>query len=402
MPRFTFKAYNSRGESVDGELDAEDRFDALQILQKDQLAVAKIDSQQKRRHTLWQKDVSRDVAFFFRQLAILADSNTLEANLSAMKFQRENRFLFTLADFLHDQIAHGRKFHDALERFNFEREEVFSEYILGMIRVGEESGRMSQILELLANFLEKDYIRREKFQSTLIYPKILFGIALIAIGFLITFVLPTFASLFESFHAELPLPTRILLTLGDFLIDYGIFIIIAIAGLILGFEFLYRREDFRLSFDRFKLRLPILGELERQIACMHIFRALAVMLESGMPIDESTRILSKIPPNRFFQKILADFHEQILHGISIPAFFDKQPIFPRSLVSLIHAGYQSGKLEEMFHKCGDYCELNAENLSTRMQAMVEPILLLILAGMVFTFAISIVLPLLDAMTRIGG
>ena len=399
--RFIFKAYDSSGKIVNGEIDAEDHFTALNILRADNLSIAKLESQTKKRHSFWQRDVSKHVAFFFRQLAVLIDSSTLEESLAAMKFQRDNRFLFELANFLHEQISNGRKFHDSLERYNFDRAEIFSEYVIGMVKVGEESGRLSQIFELLANFLEKEFIRREKFQSSLVYPKILFGIALVAIGFLLTFILPTFANLFDSFHAELPLPTRILLTLGNFLFDYGLLIFVVIIGLIIAFEILYRREDFRLIFDRFKLQIPIFGELERQIACMYIFRALAVMLESGMPIDDATKILHKIPPNRFFQKILREFHDRILHGLAIPKFFENQQIFPRSLVSLIQAGYQSGMLEEMFQKCGDYCELNADNLSTRMQSMIEPILILILACIIFTFAISIVLPLLDAMTQIG-
>lgn len=403
MQRFRFKAYDQAGKLVDGELDAEDTFAAMTILRSGRLSVAEISElKNKRRLFVRRKNFDKQVTFFFRQLAVLIDSSTIEESLNAMKLQKDDRFLHDVSEYLHEQILSGKKFYYALERYNADKEEIFSNYVVGMVRIGEETGRLTEIFELLANFLEKDFIRREKFRSSLIYPKILFSIAIIASIFLLTFVLPTFAAMFENFNGELPLPTKIMLSIGNFANSYGIFLIATIFTAIIAFEYFYQDESIRLRVDEFRLKLPIIGRLETQIACMYIFRALSVMLKSGMPIDEATIILKTVPPNRFFRRVLENFHENILHGMAIPRFFEQQSIFPRTLTSLIFAGYRSGKLEDMFEKCADYCELNADELSTRMQAMIEPTLIICLALIIFLFVISVVLPMLDLMMQIGG
>ena len=403
LQRFKFKAYDLEGKLVDGELDAEDTFAAMTILRSGRLSVAEISTVKNKRHLFARrKNFDKQVTFFFRQLAVLIDGSTIEESLASMKMQQEDRFLHEVSEFLHEQISAGKKFHYALERFNAEKYEIFSDYVVGMVRIGEESGRLTEIFELLANFLEKEFIRREKFRSSLIYPKILFSISIIALIFLLTFVLPTFAMMFESFNGELPLPTKILLSVGNFANTYGIFLIVLIFLAIIAFEYFYQDEAIRLRVDEIRLQIPIIGRLEKLTACMYIFRALSVMLKSGMPIDEATLILKTVPPNRFFRRVLENFHENILHGMAIPRFFEQQSIFPRTLTSLIFAGYHSGKLEEMFEKCADYCELNADELSTRMQAMIEPTLIICLALIIFLFVISVVLPMLDLMTQIGG
>ena len=200
---------------------------------------------------------------------------------------------------------------------------------------------------------------------------------------------------------ELPLPARVLLSLGDFLADDGHLALPGSVAASFGLWQLYGKEAVRRPVDAFLLRLPVFGELKKQTAWMHVLGTLAVLLNGGLRIDEALSMAGKVTENLALQAVVSEARNSVQHGYSLAEAWKRTPLFPAMLVQLVAAGESSGHLEEMLQKGADYCRISAENTSRRLQAMAEPTLVLVMGGIILFFVLAIVLPILDSMEAIS-
>ena len=400
MGTFCYAARNMAGEMHEGELEAENLQEAAQILRAQHVFAVHLKKKEKRQD--WKTFLQRQgnqkyAAFFCRQLSVMLDEQPVNAILSMLARQKGDREYQKLMQALAHDTALGKSLSEAMGK----HPEVFSATTVHLAAAGQESGNLSEIFRRLADFLEKEYAAQQKMGTALLYPMLLGGFSLVAIAFLIVFILPSFAEMFEDMQAELPLPTRMLLGLGSFAGDYGILVAAAFLALLAAGIRCYLQERFRIRADYWLLRIPFWGELKQQTAWMQILGTLGILLEGGLRIDAAMEMVRSVTNNRYLQQVLVRWRESVIHGYPLAQSIESCPVFPPMLLELISAGESTGRLEEMLEKCAEYCSLASENLSQRLQAIVEPAMLLLLGGIVMLFVLSIVLPLLETMDHLG-
>lgn len=398
LERFKYVARTPSGELQEGTLDAEGLREAARILREQGVFVVKL-LKSKSDRTFFSGPQSagnsKYAGLFCRQLSIMLEEQPLNEILDMLSKQKGEKKYREMVQGIRQQIETGKSLSEAMEKFRA----IFPANVIHIVEAGQESGSLSNVLERLADFLEKEYAARKKLESAMLYP-ILIGIAVIcAICFMVVFILPTFVVLFENFHTELPLPTRILLGLGHFAESHGMWIPLMSAGVLAGFAWVLRQEAVRDIIDYWVLRIPLIGPWRQDAEWMHILNTLAVELESGMRIDVALRMVREVPSNRYLQKFLGELENSVSHGYPLVHLLETCPVFPAMLLELIAAGENTGRLEEMLHKAADYCELSSENFSQRFQAMAEPTMLLLLGGIVLVFVLSIILPLMEMMDQ---
>lgn len=400
MKRIQYAARGMDGMRREGELDAENLQDAVRTLKEQGLVPIRLrEARKKKRFPMFFRSSHNQkyAAFFCRQLSVMVDEQPLNEILSALARQKgEQRYQDMLRE-MRDDVETGKSLADAMAK----HEDVFSSGAIHLVRAGQESGNLGEILARLADFLEKQYAAGQRLGSSLVYPALLGVTSVAAATFLILYVLPAFAALFQNFGTELPLPARLLMHIGAFAADYGAALILLLPLLLALVRWLYLREPVRWRVDYALLRLPLIGQLQQQVAWMHILGTLAVEIASGIRIDAALGMVRGIPSNRFLQQCLERLQREASHGYPMARLLESCPVFPPLLLELVAAGENTGRLEEMLQKCADYCALSAENLSRRLQAMVEPAMLLALSGIVLIFVLSVVLPLLETMDQMG-
>ncbi len=401
MAVFHYVACNADGRMREGELEACSSREAAQIVRGQALRVIRIGKaagKKNKRFAFRSSPVTRKhAAFFCRQLAVMVDSQPIHEILSALSQQGGDKAYQAMIRDLRASVELGHSLAESLKKY----EQAFSANVIHLIAAGEASGNLSEILSRLADYLEKEYAAKQKFQSMMFYPLILAVAALAALFVMLVFLLPSFADLLEGMHVPLPLPTRILLFLRKFLAECGHWTMLGGAASVLGCWILYGKEYVRRPLDALLLRLPFWGTLKLQTAWMQILGTLSVLLGSGLRMDEALSMVGNVTGNLCLQSLLSEARQSVQHGYSLAAALQGRREFPPMLLQLIAAGERSGCLEEMLQKSADYCRISAEAASQRLQAMMEPALILVMGGVVIFFVLAIVLPMLDSMSAIS-
>ena len=399
MAIFHYLACTPGGEFREGELEAGSSREAAKVLRGQEMRVLQVRELQEGKgwRSLRLPRVSpirqKHAAFFCRQVAVMAETQPIHEILRAMERQGGDREYREMIGEVRRSVELGQGLAASLKKY----EDAFTPSAIHLIAAGEASGNLQEILERLADYLEGEYAARQRFRTVLFYPMILAASAAAALVVMLVFILPSVVGLLEGMHVELPLPTRILLSLGKFLSEYGQMLFAGALLFLPGLRCLYGRASFRLFADRVLLRLPVLGNLRKEVAWMHVLGTLSVLLRGGIQMDEALSMAGKVTDNRALQAAIFEARRNVQHGYSLTAAWDACPLFPRMLVQLLAAGECSGRMEEMLQKAADYCRLSAEHTSRRLQALMEPALILMMGGVVIFFVLAIVLPMLDSM-----
>ena len=295
---------------------------------------------------------------------------------------------------LQREIEQGRPFSEALR----EREEIFSPMAVEVVAVGESSGRLAEMMQQLADWMEQEHRAREKMKTVLTYPAILFAETLAIAIFLTLVVLPAFASLFLSMDAELPLPTRLLLDVSTYVQEQGLWLVLSVAVLVFAAIPFFRRPAIRFRLDHWRLRGPAFGRLQREIVWMKTFRALGVLLACTIPLDDALVQAGRVASNRDIEQRLQAAAKNIRQGFPLSEVLAGEPSLPRILYELLRTGETVGRMPEMFREGASYAALMAENHAARLQAMAEPAAYLVIFAFVGAIVAAVALPWLDMMT----
>ncbi len=399
MKRFRYYARTREGDPREGTLAAVSLKEAADILRDQELFVVKLKAAKEHRgykRLLHSHGNVKYAALFCRQLSVMLDEQPLNGILSMLAKQKGDSFYQSMMQGMCQEIELGKSLSEAMEKYDH----VFPSNVIHIVKAGQESGNLTMVLVRLADFLEKQEAARLKLQSAMLYPALIGTAVMVAIGFLIIFILPTFVVLFENFRSELPMPTRFMLELGRLAEIYGMWIPICLALVTAIAGWLYLQEPIRYRVDYWILKIPFWGRLQQETAWMQILSTLAVEMEGGMRIDAALEQVCNVPSNRYIRSFLGQLQESVSHGFPMVHLLENCPVFPVMLSELIAAGESTGRLEEMLQKASEYCALSADTRSQRLQAMMEPALLLLLAGVVLGFVLSIVLPLMEMMDQV--
>jgi len=408
VPVYAFKGVNAAGKSINGLLDAETSKSARGRLRKDGVYLTELTEQ--RGASSVKATASRsfhlpgfsrvpplDLALATRQIATLLSSGIpLVEGLSALTEQTENVRLRTALGKARDRVNEGTHFADALAQT-----EAFPDLYVSMVRAGEAGGALETVLDRLADYLESQVRLRNKVSSILIYPSVMFGFAMVVVGVLVTVVLPQITELLTSLNQELPFYTRWIIALSNFAKVWWWAIVIAFVCIAMGLRAAVGTERGRDTFDSIKLRLPVIGRTVRIIAIARFSRTLATLLAGGLPIVRSLDTAKHVANNTVLGRAIDAARESITEGASVAAPLRNSGEFPPMVTHMIEVGERSGQLESMLSKIADTYEEQVETTVTRMTALLEPLLILLMVGIVVVIILATLVPLLQVTSSIS-
>jgi len=341
---------------------------------------------------------AKQLTLFTRQLATLVQVAPLEEALRTLSRQSEREEEQRILINVHGGVVEGRRLADAMGR----EPKSFPPLYRAMVAAGESSGTLPSILERLANLLERQAQIRGKVLSTLAYPVILAIVAAFVVFALMIFVVPKVVEQFQDVGQQLPLLTRIVIGISNFLSGWWWALLIALAlGVFLAGRAL-KEEGIRMKFDAALLRLPIIGRLIRDLHAARMARTLSTMIASRLPLLEGLMLTTQTVHNRVLRAASADIAETVRTGGSLSGAFRKAGVFPPLLVYLTASGEASGRLDMMLERAADYLEREFDAFTSTALSLLEPAIIIIMGVIVAVIVLSILLPILQLDTLAGG
>lgn len=332
-----------------------------------------------------------DLALATRQLSTLVGAGIpLVEALAALTQQVEGARLKSVIGQVRDRVNQGSSLADAMAQAG-----PFSDLYVGMVRAGETGGALETVLERLAEYLESQVRLRNKVGSILIYPAVMFGFALVVVAALVVFVLPQISELLASLNQELPIYTRIVISGSNFARDYWWAIAIVAVALGFGFRALVRTPSGRAWYDRTRLRLPVVGRVSRTLAISRFTRTLATLLAGGIPIVRALDTAKHVANNVVISEAVDAAKEGITGGASLAKPLRASGQFPPLVTHMVEVGEASGELEAMLAKVADTYDEQVETTMTRLTALLEPLLILLMVGIVMVIISATLVPLLQ-------
>lgn len=392
MSVFEYSALDGRGRTRTGTVAAASAREARALLEQRQLVPVRLEpARQAAARAAGGRFTARDLALLTRQLATLAASAPLEEALRTIGSQSDHRGVRRVVMATHAQVLEGYRLADAMAQ----QGNAFPPLYRAMVAAGESSGALPQILERLAELLERQQQLRARLAGALVYPAALAFTAVLVVAALMGFVVPKVVEQFESMGRALPWLTRAVIAVSDAIAQWGWLglALLAVAGV--AFLRLLRREDFRMRFDGLLLRLPLLGRVLRDLHAARMARTLAIMLESGLPLLEGLSITARTVGNRVLRAATATMVTAIDEGSSLSSAMRRAGVFPPTLLYMAGSGEGSGRLAPMLGRAADYLEREIDTVSAAALSLLEPAIIVALGGVVALIVLSILLPILQ-------
>lgn len=333
-----------------------------------------------------------DLALFTSQLATLIGAGVpLVESLSALTEQIENDRLKTVVGKLRASVNEGSALADAMA----EHSHVFDTLYRSMVHAGESSGALELVLRRLGDYIENRMELRNRIRAAMTYPLLMLFASGAVLGVLLIEVIPTIAGLLEDMNQTLPWITSMVLALSDFLADWGVLLAASVLGAVLGLNRLIATERGRMWWDRFRLRLPVVGRTARYIAVSRFARTLATLIGGGVSIVQSLEIARTVAGNAVISASISEAREAILSGASIAGPLRQSGEFPPMITHMISVGEASGELDTMLEKVADTYDELVTNSLNRLTSLLGPVLLVVVAGVVLLVILSTLLPLMN-------
>jgi type IV pilus assembly protein PilC len=408
MPTYVFKGRNRLGEVIVGERMADSREVLRQLLRREQViltsvkekgrevAVPKIGGGRK-------KVKAKELAIFTRQFSVMIDAGLpLVQCLEILSQQQENKFFAMVLTQVRQDVEEGSTLSAAMGRHT----RVFDQLFVNMIDAGEAGGILDLILQRLSTYIEKIVKLRRDVISALIYPAAVVVIAVAVIAVIMVFVIPSFQNIFVGLLGpgeQLPLPTRIIVGISDFLAGIGGLVILgAIAGATVGFRYYYKTPKGRRQVDRVTLKVPIIGQILRKIAVARFSRTLATLLSSGVPILQSLDITARTAGNTVIEDAINKVRVGVERGESVVEPLRASDVFPNMVSQMIGIGEQTGALDAMLGKIADFYEQEVDSAIASLLTLIEPVMIGFLGVTIGSIVIAMYLPLFTLIGKMSA
>ena len=333
-----------------------------------------------------------DVAMMTRQLAtLLVAGLPLVDALGVMVDQAEKKSVKSLMAEIREAIRGGAAYSAVLGGYPRE----FSQIYVHMVRAGEASGALDQILFRLAEFLEKQLALKHKVTNAMLYPAVMMVIAISVLFFLMTFAVPRITAVFTSMKQALPWPTIMLMSISHFLADYWAVILGAVLLIAWGTRRAMKTDTGQLTADRWLLKLPLIGEVARMVAISRLTSTLATMLASGVQLLDAMDVAKRVINNRVLEQAVEGARQNIREGETIAEPLKRSGEFPALVTHMVAVGERSGEMEEMLRRIAHIYDGEVDRVITRLTSLLEPIMILVMAVMVLFIVVAILLPIFE-------
>jgi type II secretory pathway component PulF len=337
----------------------------------------------------FQKVKIEELIFFSQQLSTLYKAGLpLLTGLGSLAEQTENKKLKPILEEVRRQIEGGSSLFEALSR----HPEIFPQVYVNMVRAGETSGRLGESLDRFITHAEREIKTRQRVKEATRYPKIVIFSLFIAFGVLITFVIPRFAAIFAQFKTPLPLPTRVMIQINNLFHTYWYLLLAAFGGTFFLCRSYLRSEKGRHSWDRLKIRIPVLGPLLLKIALSRFAYTFAMLNRSGVPILQTLEITAATINNVYLAESISEIMRKVGEGRSLSDALKESEKFTPLVIQMVAVGESSGTLDEMLMRITEYYDIEADNAIKKLSTYIEPALVLFLGVAVLFLALAVFLP----------
>lgn len=412
---FKYKAVNSRGKKMIGEINADDKSTAIFLLKSKGLiptdikpldkkikgnaisgksrgvgkrSISEIEVMEKDIHEV--KIKKRKILGVLNQFAIMMKAGvSLSLCMEVLVEQEKDKRLRKILEEIRDDMYSGYTLSSSMMKFK-----AFSEITSNIVSAGEVNGRLDMAFERAAQILENEVNITNKVKGAITYPLFLLGITLVVVILLNMIVLPVFTSMFEKMGAELPALTRFVMASSNILTSYWYLFIIVIAGVI--FSYIYGRKksnSFKLKTDFYKLKIPMIGKLLHKLYIARFCRIMASLVDAGVEIVHALTVSANVIPNIYMKKYLNKVLDDVKIGVPINISMSQYPLFDSLLVSMIRVGEESGMLYDVLDKMAELFESQTETQTKQLTSLMEPAMTIVIAIVVGTVVISVVMPM---------
>lgn len=408
MPEYSFKAIDAGGKPVTGVSNAYNPQNLTELLHSQGIFLMECEElppkagsdEEKRTRRKWSVSVpgfsgkpsGKDIAFFTAQLAIMVRTSLpIMESLDLLAAQTTNaRFKKAIRD-VEKSISEGMPLSVAFSRHPAYFDKVF----VSLIAAGEASGKLDNMLARLSSHMDFHLKMRQKVQSALLYPCIVILTGVLVVCFLVMFVLPTFKEIFDQLNVTLPLPTRILFALSDFLRAAWLLILGGAAAAWFAFKLWLKRPSNALLFDRFVLSVPLVGELVRNIVLTRMLRTMGSLLESGVSILRTLDLSMASADNHVFHELLESVTRSVREGAVLSKALSQSPHIPPAVIGMIATGERTGCLPEVIGRVSEFYEAQTDAAIKDVFTAIEPLFIVVLGFMVGGIAVSVLLPMFE-------
>lgn len=404
MESFSYKAVNTAGKDVKGSVEAESREEAARKIKEQGLIPVSIGKQ-----GALDKDVNipifkgkkipaRDMSVFCRQFASILKAGVSVINaLEMLAEQTENKKLKEAIVQTQSNVEKGESLSDSMKL-----NDAFPSILIDMVRAGEASGSLENSLTRMAIQFEKDAKLKGIVKKAMMYPIVLLCVMIGVIIVMLTFVIPSFMTMFEDLDSELPVTTRAILAMSDSLKNYWYIYILVIVGIVVGIQMYKHTDDGRHNLDKLKLKIPVFGLLQTKTACASFARTMSTLLQAGMPMIDALEISASTMKNVLFYDGLQKVKNGVSLGLPLSNQLKATGLFPPMVVHMVGIGEETGNVEEMLTNSATYYEEEVEVQTQTLTSLMEPIIIVLMALVVVMLIMAIYQPMIQLYNTLGN
>jgi len=396
MALFSYQVKNSKGQIVEGMVEAETETIAADILIDKGFTILSLEEKKLKKWLEFLKSLqrvsSKDIVIFARQLSVMISANVpVVQSLRILVKQTTNPVLKVVVAELADEVEGGSKFSTALEKYP----EIFDDFFINIIRSGETSGKLDEVLNYLAEQKEKDYDLMSKIKGAMIYPVFIISALIIVAVIVMIFVMPKLTAVLKESGAKLPWMTKALIGTSDFMVNFWWLLLLITVGLVVGLKLFIKTPNGRYRWDLIKIKLPIFGKLFQRIYLIRFTRSLSTLTRGGVDLVSSLKIVSGIVGNEVYHSLIRKTISQVEDGNPVATEFLKSKEVPIMVSQMLDIGEQTGKLEDVLDKVSEFYSREVANLVNNLVTALEPLIMMVMGLAVGVMVAAVIVPMFN-------
>lgn len=393
MPVYKYKALNSEKKTISGLVEAENEDGAIDLLRDNELSIISLSENTysvKKNAFVFGGIKPKDVVIFSRQFSVLVSANvTLVQSLKLLVEQTKNAKFQAIVSEIANEVDGGARLSDSMAKYP----KVFSPFYVNIIKSGETSGKLDEVLNYLADEVEKDYDMTSKIKGAMIYPAfVMTGLGVVGAVMMI-FVVPKLTAIMQESGGELPVATRILIAVSGFMASYWWFLLIFIIGSIVGIKFFSRTPAGKKFFGTLIIHLPIFGNLFQRIYLVRFTRSLQTLLIGGVSITKALSIVAEVVNNHVYKSLILETKKEIEDGNSIATVFLKSKEIPSMVTQMMSIGEKTGRLDTILERITDFYTREINNIVANLMTLMEPIIMVVMGVGVGLMVAAVIMPM---------
>ncbi len=401
MSTYVYKVINNEGKEKKGTIDSDSKQRAMALLKSQGNTIISIDegsALNKEIKFSIKKVKARDLSVFCRQFnSLLSAGVAVVPALGMLAEQTENKNMRVAVMNVHDNVQKGESLANSLKR-----EELFPELLTSMIAAGEASGNMEGALERMAEHFEKDARMKGLLKKAMIYPIILLLVAVVVLVVMVVAVIPRFTEMFADMGTDLPGITKALMNLSDFIQHKWFILLMIIGAVVVAYKLFSGTPNGKKTLATIQIKLPVFGDLKRKSESARFSRTFSTMIASGMPMLDAMTITAKTMESLLYKEALEETLVQIQRGVSLVQPLQKSGLFPPLVIHMVGIGEETGNLEEMLLNCARYYDEETELATQQIMALLEPMIIIVMAGVVCVVLGAIYGPMITMYDALGA